>query len=377
MAVQLGQNSNIYKYGSRQTIEYLFTDDNMFGIEVINGSLLKPDFDSNYLYVNMDAIIDPLSPLGKFIADGFIIKVGEDDEITSSGENNTMEVDEDLDNPIFLDYHPTSRTTAAIKEGSGFYKYRFHRPLLDLRYDENGKLIPDNEDALNENDCLNFGECSTAKHMDIEKHNVSAFPYKYQASVLESKETGVPFGVSDELNIQMLQNIPPNKKNDNAVPEPGECYATVRTELREYVMYHIGFCIYSHNGVNITLEANADNGREYLPAFGFYDRNPSGATFYKRYKHIYDNAETIVLKGRDINAILQEINDEITEQLNANTTNMDIGGRKTHNKNKNKKRTIKSKRKKLRSNSNKTNTHHVSKKRRKISSIRKQNKTKS
>lgn len=360
MALRLGKNSNIYKYGTRTNIKYIFTDDNMFGLEVINSSL-----DSYYLYINIDATIDPSSPLAKFIADGFIIRVAENDDIPISEKNDGMELEEELDDPIILQYQKRNDVFEDIE--GGFYKYRFHRPLLDLRYNEKGERVPENEDALNENDCLNFGECSTAKYMDIEKHNITAFPYKYQASVLESKETSVPFGISDELNMELLKNIPANKKDDFAIPEQGECYAMVRKEYRESVMYHIGFCIYSHNGVNITLEANADNGREYLPAFGFYDRNPQGFTFYKRYVSIYDNGETIVLKGRNINDILKEINEEVLEQIDVNNANMEVGGRKRANK----KRTIKSKRQNLRSNSNKTNARRLSKKRRKPYSLRK------
>lgn len=340
MALNLGKNSDLYKYGSRTNIEFIFTKDHMFGLQVINSSL-----DSYYLYVNIDASIDPSSPLGKFIEEGFIIKVGENDSFQNTEYNEGMEiVEDDLDTPIMLQYQKRPGVFEDIE--GGYYKYRFHRPLLDLRYNEKNERIPENENALNENDCLNFGECSTAKYIGLEKNNITAFPYQYQTSVLQSKETKNPFGISDELNMEMLKNIPPNKKNDNAIPEKGECYAMVRKEYRESVMYHIAFCIYTHNGVNITLEANADNGREFLPAFGFYDRNPNGFTFYKRYISIYDNGETIVLEGRDINKILKEIGEEVIEQVKSNTsmdiseeankqvepnTSMDIGGRKRKN----------------------------------------------
>ena len=335
MAVKLGSNSNIYKYGSRTNIEYIFTKDNMFGLEVINSSL-----DSYYLYINIDATIDPSSPLAKFIENGFIVKVGENDEFKNT------ETDDDLDSPIMLQYQKREDVFDDIP--GGYYKYRFHRPLLDLRYDEENQRIPENEDALNENDCLNFGECSTAKYIGLDKQNIQTFPYQYQASVLEAKENGIPFGMSDEENMELLKTIPSNKKDNYAVPNPGECYAMVRKEYRESVMYHIGFCIYSYNGVNITLEANADNGREYLPAFGFYDTRPTGFTFYKRYVSIYDNGETIVLKGRNINDILNEINEEVLEQ-NASMQSMDVGGRKYK-----KTKGVKSKKTKLRR-SNKTN----------------------
>jgi hypothetical protein len=350
MSVKLDPNSNIYKYGSRRKIDYIFTKDNMFGLEVIENSL-----DSYYLYVNIDMNIDPSSPLAKFIDDGFIVKVGENDD----------DSEDDLDMPIMLEYQKTPVNSEEIP--GGYYKYRFHRALLDLRYDENNKRIPENEDALNENDCLNFGECSTAKHMDLDKNNITTFPYEYETSILEAKENGIPFGISDEKNMELLKSIPSNKKNNYAVPNQGECYAIVRKEYRESVMYHIGFCIYSHNGVNITLEANADNGREYLPAFGFYDTNSNGLTFHKRYISIYDNGETIVLKGRNLNDILKEINEEIeeknkilqeTNKMLEEDKNINIGGKKRRYKRSlsKKKKTIKSnkskktKRKSLRKN---------------------------
>jgi len=341
MAVKLGRSSNMYKYGSRTNIEYIFTKDNMFGLEVINSSL-----DSYYLYINIDATIDPSSPLAKFIDEGFIIKVGENDNLKNA--EDAMDIDDNLDNPIMLQYQKRPGIFDDIPYG--YYKYRFHRPLLDLRYNEENERLPENEEALNENDCLNFGECSTGKYIGLDKNNITTFPYKYQTSVLEAKENGIPFGISDESNMELLKTIPSNKKNDYAVPNQGECYAMARREYRESVMYHIAFCIYSYNGVNITLEANADNGREYLPAFGFYDTNPAGYTFYKRYISIYDNGETIVLKGRNINDILKEINEEVLEQ-NATAyiendsseieQNIDVGGRKRIHKKQNNKKSIK------------------------------------
>lgn len=330
MSVKLDPNSNIYKYGSRRKIDYIFTEDNMFGLEVIENSL-----DSYYLYVNIDATIDPESPLAKFIDEGFIVKVGENDDPE----------EDDLDMPIMLQYQKTPVNPEDIP--GGYYKYRFHRALLDLRYDENNKRIPENEDALNENDCLNFGECSTAKHMGLDKNNITTFPYNYETSILEAKENNIPFGISDEKNMELLKSIPSNKKNNYAVPNQGECYAIVRKEYRESVMYHIGFCIYSHNGVNITLEANADNGREYLPAFGFYDTNPNGLTFHKRYISIYDNGETIVLKGRNINDILKEIDEEIEEKnkMAQEETNKIVGGKRRPRK-----RVLSKKKKSIKSN---------------------------
>jgi hypothetical protein len=349
MAVRLANNSKMIRYGTRKETEFVFTEDHMFGLEVIN-----TDFGSHYLYINIEANIED-SPLKQFIDEGFIIQVPEDDNFD---KQNAMETDQDVDlsEPIMLQYQVRRGEYADIE--GGYYKYRFHRTLMDYRYNEKGKRVPENEDLLNENDCLNFGECSTGKYMGLEKENIQMFPYRYGTSILEEKETGMPFGVSDEDNINILKSVPPTKMDIYAIPEPGECYAIVRREFRPAFMYHIAFCIYKDDDINITLEACADHGREYMPLFQFYDRNPNGVNFYTKLKNDYPLSNVIVLRGRDPHAILSEIKEEINEIPLETIDSMEIGGkRKTPNKKskkqikrklKNKTRQKRSKRKSLR-----------------------------
>lgn len=333
MALKFG--TNMISYGSRSGPEFIFTEDHMFGIEIID-----TDYGSHYLYINIDANINS-SPLKNFIDEGFIIQVPENDDFLNKHDDNTeikkdnieienddnMDIENDMTMPIILQYQPRRGVYEDIP--GGYYKYRFHRPLMDYRYNEKGERLEENEDLLNENDCLNFGECSTGKYIGLEKQNVKMFPYQYGTSILQAKETGAPFGVSDEDNINLLKVIPLDKINDFAVPNAGECYAMVRTKFRPSFMYHIAFCIYTHDDVNITLEACADHGREYMPRFQFYDRNSNGMTFYKRYSKDYPLSKAIVLQGRDQESILHEINEEMTENIK---NDMEIGGKKIKRK---------------------------------------------
>jgi hypothetical protein len=96
-----------------------------------------------------------------------------------------------------------------------------------------------------------------------------------------------------------------NDMNNTAFPEPGEAYAIIRRKLVVgSAPYHIAFVLYSHNGVNITLEANADDGSEYYPRFGFYDTKK---TFHKMFVELYDNGTTIVLRSRSVDDFLREL----------------------------------------------------------------------
>ena len=61
--------------------------------------------------------------------------------------------------------------------------------------------------------------------------------------------------------------------------------------------------MYSNNGVNITLEANADDGAEYYPRFGFYDTKK---TFHKLFVDMYENGTTVVLQSRPVEDFLKE-----------------------------------------------------------------------
>ena len=107
----------------------------------------------------------------------------------------------------------------------------------------------------------------------------------------------------------------------------GESYAIVRKKINENTAYHASFVVYTHDGVNITLEAEADAGPSYQPKFCLYDTNPEGNTFHRRwsaelykksknenhqfrYKALYNNGETIVLKSRILSDILSELEKE-------------------------------------------------------------------
>jgi hypothetical protein len=110
-----------------------------------------------------------------------------------------------------------------------------------------------------------------------------------------------------------------------AIPKNGETYAIVRTKVvADKSPYHIAFVLYTHNNVNITLEAEADNRNDYQPKFCLYDTNPDGHTFHRRwsgelfkndtstagsdrYNSLYNNGETIVLKT-NVNNIITKIN---------------------------------------------------------------------
>jgi hypothetical protein len=258
-------------------INYIFTNDMAFGIKVYGYY-----WDSNYLYINDYVIqnIDPSSPLAMLINDGFIVQVKTNEELYNEDQ----------------------------KIQGTFHRFRFFRKLIDNRISKTGTKLSDTN--LNENDCLNFSEFFTLQ----QRSRTCTFPYDYKASVLQSKDNGSPFGVSDEENIELLKKIPPETSDYNAVPLPGESYAIVRKKMKAGSMYHIAYCIYRHNNINITLEANADSGREYLPKFNFYDTNTRGFTFHKRYIQIYDNSKTIVLQGRNIRSILSEIDEEIREK---------------------------------------------------------------
>ena len=75
------------------------------------------------------------------------------------------------------------------------------------------------------------------------------------------------------------------------------------------------------------MEAEADAGQTYQPKFCFYDTNPEGNTFHRRwsaelykksadpehklrYDALYNNGETIVLQSRNMNDIMKEIAQE-------------------------------------------------------------------
>lgn len=305
--------TNIKKYG-----KYRFTPDGLFAIEpvITPGDIPSFQTDSIYLYIKTEFVSNILnenSPLANMINNKIIIL----DELEQT-KQLTMKF-------------------SGLDVVNSYNKYIFHRKLMDDRkytIDNEGKNVPDSDDitSLNENDCLKFGECMTTVNQtgDINRFN-QMIKLGESDPVLEFKNSSnVKFGESDKLNMKFLKQIPKTEKNNNAIPEKGESYAIVRKkEVDEKSPYHIAFVLYTHQNINITLEAAADQGNEYYPRFCFYDINPNGLTFHKfNSTEEYLNGETIVLKTRDINTILKEIDDEIAKNNMNNSKKRKFGSGK-------------------------------------------------
>jgi hypothetical protein len=173
-----------------------------------------------------------------------------------------------------------------------YHRYTFYRPLVDNRKYLGYRQPVENDRRINENDCLKFAESLAVASSTLKK---TVFNQMIRANsgpcVFRAKGTSTLFGDTDAKNIGVLSRT--KIVNDAVFPQPGEAYAIVRRKLVVgSAPYHIAFVLYSHNGVNITLEANADDGPEYYPRFGFYDTKK---TFHKLFVELYDNGTTIVL----------------------------------------------------------------------------------
>ena len=221
---------------------------------------------SHDLYIKNGFLLDESSPLYKFINMGLIVE----------------------------------STTADNKEG--YTAYRFFRPLVDsINFDDNGlkrkkgmeakPLNPHISDPKirNENDCLKFGE---AMGIAIRYGNIDDVINHLQTDETDPKiclreDSAVLFGESIAKNRELYEKAGPI--NNHAIPEPGQSYAIVRKSSKKnrkgkfVADYHIAFVIYQEGGINITLEAEANAGREYFPHFSFYDTNPDGYTFHRRW----------------------------------------------------------------------------------------------
>ena len=282
---------------------YKFTPDGLFAIEPFQkeGYVTSKQNDSIFLYIKKDEVDNILansSALSKLINHHFIV------------------VDEEEPTKIL-----TMRLSGLDIQNT-YNKYKFYRKLIDKgEYDESGNVIDSNIEALNENDCLRFSECMSivSQKPDMNRFNTLIQNEEYPP-VLRVSQFGLeekPFGESDKLNIQFLKQIPETEKNDYAVPKNGQSYAIVRKKIikkLKLAAYHIAFVLYTHQGINITLEASADAGNEYYPRFGFYDTNPDGLTFHKLFFTHYTNGETIVLESRYIDTVLNQIDQEILEK---------------------------------------------------------------
>lgn len=295
--------SNFFKKG-----EYVFTKDGVFAIQPQPPDDYDLQTHSDVLYVRNDFQIVQTSALANLISNNFIVKTG----ITKDLTINKLGID----------------------VTNNYIEYTFYRPLIDERKYKNDFPIK-NAKGINENDCLKFGECITVANQTYDKPKFDQMiTSEFGPPVLQSSATNKIFGVDENENIKLLKTIPTSKKNNFAVPKNGESYAIVRKQLvLNAADYHIAFVLYTHNNVNITLEAEADNKNNYMPRFGFYDITPNGKTFYRRwsaelYKNspdpykiarwnsLYNNGETIVLKSRNINDVIKEVDAENLKNTN-------------------------------------------------------------
>jgi hypothetical protein len=190
----------------------------------------------------------------------------------------------------------------------GTYRlYTFFRPLVDKRKYLGYRQPIDDDLKINENDCLKFAESISVASDTLKK---AAFNKLIRSNsspcVYQAKDVPISFGESDTKNRKLLTKI--TTTNNSAFPSAGESYAIVRRELvLDSAPYHIAYVLYSNNGVNITLEANADDGAEYYPRFGFYDAKK---TFHKLFVDMYENGTTIVLQSRPIGDFMSEFTAE-------------------------------------------------------------------
>jgi hypothetical protein len=307
--------TNIIKVG-----EYRFTSDGIFAIKPIKpaareGYIMVPEFQttSDYLYARSDYKMNDDSALQKLINNNFIINTG-------------------IKNLIFK--------TGGLDVQASYNEYKFYRQLTDKRkYDSENLPIEDNV-SVNENDCLKFAECLTFANQTFNKEKFNEMLKANEGPpILKSYNTNTAFGATekDEDNIQIVKQVNQNEKNNLAIPKDGESYAIVRKKVVfDKAPYHIAFVLYTNANVNITLEAEADNQNNYQPKFCFYDINPQGYTFHRRwsgelykndasenginrYDSLYNNGETIVLKS-NLNNVFIESN----KPANKKTKNTNI-----------------------------------------------------
>lgn len=254
--------------------------------------------------------------LGKFVVmnDGaFAIRPEEYDEFESFDHRDSIglyvrdEIDDDtpLQRLIARKFIVCDEKIYTINRVK-YKRYTFYRPLLDKRTYHDGRPIEDSR-FRNENDCLKFAESISVANDTLRKHMFDTLVRSDTSPcVYKAKDTTLLFGASDTKNRNLLTKI--HTTNHRAFPSPGEAYAIVRREIvAGSAPYHIAYVLYTNNGVNITLEANADTGAEYYPRFGFYDMKH---TFHKVMSELYKNGTTIVLHPRPIDDFLEEFAEE-------------------------------------------------------------------
>ena len=302
--------------------DYTFTKDRMFAIKPVTvggeDDALEDQTYSDKLFIRQDYSIDPYSPLGVLIRDGIILKQPQSISLSSQKKSKIKSKSR------------TVKNQSSLIENPLYDVYEFYRPLRDDRVYTNGNPDYDDDDAINENDCLKTAECLTIAIQTVDKKLFETLLKANQSPpVLQTAITKKIFAETpnDKDNIKLLKKIKLSKKNNNAAPKMGESYAIVRKKINNNTAYHAAFVIFSHDDVNITIEAEADAGSTYLPKFAFYDTNPEGNTFHRRwsaelyknsegeghqirYNAMYKNGETIVLKSRALGDILKELENE-------------------------------------------------------------------
>jgi hypothetical protein len=187
-----------------------------------------------------------------------------------------------------------------------YRRYTFFRPLVDKRKYLGYHQPVENDKKINENDCLKFAESISVASTTLKKTIFNKL-IRSNSSPCVYHVNKTLFGDTDAKNMSILSKV--TTINNAVFPLVGEAYAIVRKKLvLESAPYHIAFVLYSHNGVNITIEANADDGPEYYPRFGFYDMKN---TFHKLFIELYDNGTTIVLQSRPIDDFLEEFEKDV------------------------------------------------------------------
>jgi hypothetical protein len=294
--------------------DYTYTKDRVLAIEPVSVGEEDDETEdqtySNKLYIDQTHEIKSDSPLAILINDGIIVK---------------------KKTAVSFVTKPKKGESKKPSNVPVYDVYEFYRHLKDNRpYDSEGEPDYDDDTAINENDCLKTAECLTIATQTRDKHLFETLLAANQAPpALRTGATNKIFAETsnDKDNIKLLKPIDASKKNNDAVPEMGESYAIVRKRINQNAAYHAAFVIYSHGGVNVTLEAEADAGPLYQPKFGFYDTNPEGNTFHRRWsaelyktsripehkirrRALYHNGETIVLKSRILSELLAELEKE-------------------------------------------------------------------
>jgi hypothetical protein len=310
-------NISIEKY-----TDYRYTSDYVFVIKPLKNA--SPQNESPFLYIRKEEHEQiknnpsaDYETLNNFINHHFIIL--------------------DTEQPEEIELSSSTRTTKGVK--FFYYKYKFFRKLIDERqYEKNdhNKLVLSDKDRdnplkKNENDCLKFGECMTVANQKIDHERfkkmigVTDTEDKGTVPILQLQGTENIFGDTQTKNRKLAKNFPKDKKDNKANPAIGQSYAIVNHDNYKYypetdekvgaTPYHIAFVIAKHKNFNITIEAFAEEGPEYDIKFGFYDTENLKYTFHNYFSNKYfNNANTIVLESRNIDTILNIIDEEIIEK---------------------------------------------------------------